>query len=165
MTPAIAIVMLLMLMATAGRSASPSPAPAPLRVCADPNNLPFTNQRGEGFENRIADLLARDLGTRVEYTWWAQRRGVIIAAAGPGKVKNAFQSIFIAAIIAWFAFRDAIKPLGWEKSAFARFWTDFHAWFVAIALGIAVVLTVWSFAVYIHRYRDLFSATPAERAK
>jgi len=46
-----------------------------LRVCADPNNLPFSNQRGEGFENKIADLLAHDLGKRVEYTWWAQRRG------------------------------------------------------------------------------------------
>ena len=46
-----------------------------LRVCADPNNLPFSNQRGEGFENKIAELLARDLNERVEYTWWAQRRG------------------------------------------------------------------------------------------
>jgi mxaJ protein len=49
----------------------------PLRVCADPNNLPFTNSKGEGFENRIAALLARDLGTRVEYTWFAQRRGFL----------------------------------------------------------------------------------------
>lgn len=48
-----------------------------LRVCADPNNLPFTNRRGEGFENRLAELVARDLGDRVEYTWWAQRRGFI----------------------------------------------------------------------------------------
>jgi len=54
-----------------------APAPAPLRVCADPNNLPFSNARGEGFENRIAELLARELGTRVEYTWWAQRRGLV----------------------------------------------------------------------------------------
>ena len=46
-----------------------------LRVCADPNNLPFSNNRGEGFENKIAELLARDLNERVEYTWWAQRRG------------------------------------------------------------------------------------------
>ena len=46
-----------------------------LRVCADPNNLPFSNQRGEGFENKIAELLAHDMGERVEYTWWAQRRG------------------------------------------------------------------------------------------
>ena len=49
----------------------------PLRVCSDPNNLPFSNQQREGFENRIADLLARDLGTVVEYTWWAQRRGFL----------------------------------------------------------------------------------------
>src|SRR5690349_1757337 len=46
-----------------------------LRVCADPNNLPFSSLRGEGFENRIAELLARDLGASVRYTWWAQRRG------------------------------------------------------------------------------------------
>jgi mxaJ protein len=46
-----------------------------LRVCADPNNLPFSNTRREGFENKIADVLARELGERVEYTWWAQRRG------------------------------------------------------------------------------------------
>jgi mxaJ protein len=49
--------------------------PGVLRVCADPNNLPFSNERGEGFENKIAELLARDLNERVEYTWWAQRRG------------------------------------------------------------------------------------------
>lgn len=52
-------------------------APAPLRVCADPNNLPFSNDRGEGFENRIAALLARELGTRVQYTWWAPRRRLV----------------------------------------------------------------------------------------
>jgi quinoprotein dehydrogenase-associated probable ABC transporter substrate-binding protein len=46
-----------------------------LRVCADPNNMPFSNERGEGFENKIAELIAKDLGARVEYTWWAQRRG------------------------------------------------------------------------------------------
>ena len=48
-----------------------------LRVCADPNNLPFSNARREGFENRIAELIAKDLGERVEYTWWAQRRGFV----------------------------------------------------------------------------------------
>jgi quinoprotein dehydrogenase-associated probable ABC transporter substrate-binding protein len=48
-----------------------------LRVCADPNNLPFSNERREGFENKIADLFARELGQKLEYTWWAQRRGFI----------------------------------------------------------------------------------------
>jgi len=48
-----------------------------LRVCADPNNLPFSNNARQGFENRIAGLLAKDLGARVQYTWWAQRRGFV----------------------------------------------------------------------------------------
>lgn len=48
-----------------------------LRVCADPNNLPFSNQALAGFENKIADLIADRLDARVEYTWWAQRRGFI----------------------------------------------------------------------------------------
>ena len=51
--------------------------PPVLRVCADPNNLPFSNQKEEGFENRIAELFARELGAKLEYTWWAQRRGFI----------------------------------------------------------------------------------------
>lgn len=46
-----------------------------LRVCADPNNLPFSNARREGFENALAEMLAAELGARVDYTWWAQRRG------------------------------------------------------------------------------------------
>jgi mxaJ protein len=72
--------------ATFGMVSSNAPTPAPLsparaanslRVCADPNNLPFSNSRGQGFENRIAELVARDLHEKVEYTWWAQRRGFI----------------------------------------------------------------------------------------
>lgn len=48
-----------------------------LRVCADPNNLPFSDAQGNGFENKIAALLARDLGKPVSYFWWAQRRGFV----------------------------------------------------------------------------------------
>ena len=48
-----------------------------LRICADPNNLPFSNSREEGFENELARIIASDLGKRVEYTWWAQRRGFV----------------------------------------------------------------------------------------
>jgi mxaJ protein len=50
---------------------------AELRVCADPNNLPFSNAKGEGFENKIVDLVAKDMGESVAYTWWAQRRGYV----------------------------------------------------------------------------------------
>lgn len=52
-------------------------APAVLRVCADPNNLPFSNEQQQGFENKIADLIARDMNARVAYTWWPQRRGFV----------------------------------------------------------------------------------------
>jgi mxaJ protein len=50
---------------------------AALRVCADPNNLPFSDQAGQGFENKIVALIAQDLGFTVDYTWWAQRRGYV----------------------------------------------------------------------------------------
>jgi mxaJ protein len=53
------------------------PQSAPLRVCADPNNLPFSNERLDGFENEIAALIAKDLNTTVQYTWKPQRRGFI----------------------------------------------------------------------------------------
>jgi mxaJ protein len=48
-----------------------------LRVCADPNNLPFSDEAGRGFENKIAELIGRQLGKLVAYTWWAQRRGFV----------------------------------------------------------------------------------------
>jgi len=48
-----------------------------LRICADPNNLPYSNSKQQGFENKIAQLIARDLGARVEYSWWPQRRGFV----------------------------------------------------------------------------------------
>jgi quinoprotein dehydrogenase-associated probable ABC transporter substrate-binding protein len=56
-----------------------------LRVCSDPNNLPFSNQRREGLENRIAELLAGELGATVRYTWWPQRRGFIRNTLAAGK--------------------------------------------------------------------------------
>jgi quinoprotein dehydrogenase-associated probable ABC transporter substrate-binding protein len=47
------------------------------RVCADPNNLPFSSRAQEGFENKIAQLWARELGLPLEYTWFPQRRGFV----------------------------------------------------------------------------------------
>lgn len=48
-----------------------------LRVCADPNHLPFSNEAGEGFENKIAQLLAEDLGVDLAYTWHPQVIGFV----------------------------------------------------------------------------------------
>jgi mxaJ protein len=78
---------------TAFAQAPVSPKPAPpktgsskpgegggqgqFRVCADPENMPHSNDKQEGFENKIADLIAKDFGATTHYTWWGQRRGFI----------------------------------------------------------------------------------------
>jgi quinoprotein dehydrogenase-associated probable ABC transporter substrate-binding protein len=51
--------------------------PAALRVCADPNNLPFSNEKGEGFENKIAELLAAKLHKDVAYTYYPGATGFV----------------------------------------------------------------------------------------
>jgi mxaJ protein len=51
--------------------------PKELRVCADPDNLPYSNEQLEGFENKIAALIAHDLGAQLTYTWWPHQRGLI----------------------------------------------------------------------------------------
>jgi quinoprotein dehydrogenase-associated probable ABC transporter substrate-binding protein len=48
-----------------------------LRVCADPNNLPFSNQMQQGYENRIADLIGKELKLPVTYTWFPQVAGFV----------------------------------------------------------------------------------------
>ena len=48
-----------------------------LHVCADPSSLPQSNDRGEGYENKIAEALAKDLGKKVEYTFFPQRMGFV----------------------------------------------------------------------------------------
>jgi mxaJ protein len=51
-----------------------------IRVCADPDNMPLSNQRGEGFEQRIAELVAKEWNAKVEYAWWPVRRGFFARA-------------------------------------------------------------------------------------
>lgn len=55
----------------------PCHAQQALRVCADPDNLPFSNQARAGFDNRIAELLIRDLGRRSIFVWARARRGFL----------------------------------------------------------------------------------------
>ena len=56
-----------------------------LTVCADPNNLPFSNRAGQGFENKLAEILARELHARLAYVWWAQRRGYVRNTLNTGR--------------------------------------------------------------------------------
>ena len=48
-----------------------------LKVCADPNSLPFSNERKEGFENKIAELMGEELGLAVDYAWFPQVIGFV----------------------------------------------------------------------------------------
>ena len=48
-----------------------------LRVCADPNNLPFSNQRGEGLENKLAEILSHDLSVDLKYVWFSERKNFV----------------------------------------------------------------------------------------
>ena len=56
-----------------------------LRVCADPNNRPFSAEDGSGLENKIAELIGQELGAKVTYTWFAQRRGFLRNTLNAGK--------------------------------------------------------------------------------
>lgn len=56
----------------------------PLRICADPNNLPFSNQHLDGFENRIASLLGHALHRDIAYYWLPQRRGFVRSSLNAG---------------------------------------------------------------------------------
>ncbi len=104
-------------------------------------------------------LIGRELAM-TGFRWWAQHRGIVIPAAGAGKLKATLQNIYIGATFLWFTFRDARKPLGWEHNKIAEYWNEFHGGVVALTLALATVLTVYSFVVYIYRYRGLFSSRP-----
>lgn len=55
-----------------------------LRVCSDPDNMPFSNQRAEGFENRLAEIVAHEIGARVEYAWWPEKLGFVRKSLNAG---------------------------------------------------------------------------------
>ena len=74
------LLLILLLAACAGH-----PARRHLVACADPNNLPFSNRGGEGFENRLAQMIAADLHADLSYVWWAQRRGYVRNTLGEGR--------------------------------------------------------------------------------
>lgn len=61
------------LLLAASTAALPVNATATLHVCADPNNLPYSNELRQGFENRLAEMFAKDLGEQLAYYWFPQR--------------------------------------------------------------------------------------------
>jgi mxaJ protein len=63
-------------LAAPAQAQRPAPREAGLiRVCADPDNMPSSNDKGEGYENKIAELIAKELSSRLSYVWYPTRRG------------------------------------------------------------------------------------------
>ncbi len=75
----------LLSLAACAATASDAGAAAEFRVCADPDNLPYSNSAGAGFENKLAELLAQELGERLAYEWRAQRLGFVRSTLDAGK--------------------------------------------------------------------------------
>src|SRR5579884_3283190 len=59
--------------------------PSTLRVCFDENNLPYSNNRGEGFENKIAAIVASDIGARLVPVWYGPRQKLVEHTLGEGR--------------------------------------------------------------------------------
>jgi len=96
------------------------------------------------------------------FRWEAKKRGVVIPANKYGKLKTIFQNAFIGGTIAWFAWKDLIVEMKWT-GRYRDLWNEFHGAFIAITLGVAVLLTAWSLAVYLYHYRSLLhDASPRD---
>ncbi|WP_026224963.1 substrate-binding domain-containing protein [Methyloversatilis thermotolerans] len=83
-----------------------------LRVCADPNNLPLSNEKGEGYENKIAELLAKDLGYKLEYAFFPHRMGFVrmtLKAKHP-QIPGKFRCDLIVGVPVGFDLGATIKP-------------------------------------------------------
>ncbi len=83
----------------------------PLRICADPNNLPFSNRQKEGFENKIAALFAEALDRDLEYIWFPQRMGFIRnTLKAPAENHNGFKCDLVMGVPAGFELTATTRP-------------------------------------------------------
>ncbi len=86
---------------------------------------------------------------------WAARRGSVISSGWSGKVKSFVQNIFSGSLILWYVLIRAAEARGWEGDALWVIWAPFHATVLALALGLAVFLTVYSMGLYYWQNRAL----------
>jgi quinoprotein dehydrogenase-associated probable ABC transporter substrate-binding protein len=106
-----------------GASTAPEKADPVLHVCADPSGLPQSNDRGEGYENKIAEALAKDLGKKVEYTFFPQRMGFVrmtLRARNEGTLK--FKCDVIIGVPKGYDLTATTQP--YMRSTYAMVFTD-----------------------------------------
>ncbi len=102
----------------------------------------------------IAVVFGRELLITLFRTY-AARRGTVIAAGKSGKYKSLVTNIFIGALLLWYPLLLTATESGWTAGGFWTIWEPFHTGFVAIALAIAVFLTLYSLAEYAWRYKSV----------
>jgi CDP-diacylglycerol--glycerol-3-phosphate 3-phosphatidyltransferase len=102
----------------------------------------------------LAVVFGRELFITV-FRGYAARRGVVLAAGSAGKLKAVFQNIATGAVIFWYALWSASREHGWDTRFWNGFWVPFHRIFAIVTLAAAVILTVWSLAVYLKSFRTL----------
>ncbi len=94
-----------------------------LRVCADPNNMPQSNKSGEGYENKIAEQLAKDLGRRLEYTFFPQRMGFVRnTLRARDETTQGFKCDLIMGVPAGYELTATTKP--YMHSTYAMIFSD-----------------------------------------
>jgi len=85
---------------------------------------------------------------------YAARRGVVIPAGKSGKRKALFQALFMGGLLLWYPVKALARQRGWEGTAWTV-WSAFHGTWVAVTLGVAIVLTVYSMLDYLWSYRSV----------
>jgi quinoprotein dehydrogenase-associated probable ABC transporter substrate-binding protein len=101
-----------------------------LRVCADPFGLPQSNDRGEGYENKIAEALAKDLGKKVEYTFFPQRMGFVrMTLRARDETTLKFKCDVIIGVPTGYELTATTKP--YMRSTFALVYSEKHPEFKA----------------------------------
>ena len=99
-----------------------------LHVCADPSGLPQSNDRGEGYENKIAEALGKDLGKKVEYTWFPQRMGFVrMTLRARDETTLKFKCDVIIGVPKGYDLTATTQP--YMRSTFALVFTDKHSEF------------------------------------
>ena len=93
----------------------------------------------------------------------AKRRGVLISAIGPAKWKTTFQSIWIGAAYCWFFAATLARERGWGGNWWSAY-ANFNGAVVAICMVAAVILTLWSLALYVQRYGSVIAAQTRSHA-
>lgn len=102
----------------------------------------------------VVVIFGRELFVTV-FRGYAARRGVVLAAGKAGKLKAVFQNVATGSLICWYALWSAKRLHGWNTHFWNDVWLPFHRTFSIVALGIAVLLTVWSLVIYLQTFRKV----------